>query len=198
MLIGIDVDLTLVDSGSAWWNWLEALYGPAENVSPPNNGLMHYDLSKYWPNRPTENIITPFAFWDSPHLYDFLKPEDGAIDVLKDLVSRGHKLAFISMCKKGHLASKVRFLKRWTSDFMDLDDHSQGHGFYATHFKGNIAVDVIIDDRYEYLNQFSNKPDVIKILKETPYSQSEDLGVSVDYASGSWYNIGKFLEGIDG
>ncbi|AKE45449.1 hypothetical protein ECTP4_00575 [Escherichia coli O157 typing phage 4] len=126
----------------------------------------------------------------------FLSLKRGAIEVMKDLVARGHKLAFISVCKKGHLASKSRFLKRWTSDFMDLDDHTQGHGFYATHFKGNVAVDVIIDDRHEYLNQFASRPEVIKILKDTPYEQFEELKVSVDYTADSWYKIGKFLEGI--
>lgn len=197
MLIGIDVDLTLVDSGTAWWEWLERLYGPAnKTIAKPSNGTMYYDLSKYWPDSPKENIIGPFDFWSDPFLYDFLKPEEGAIEVMKDLVGRGHKLAFISVCKKGHLASKSRFLKRWTSDFMDLDDHSQGHGFYATHFKGNVAVDVIIDDRHEYLNQFASRPEVIKILKDTPYEQFEELKVSVDYTTHSWYKIGKFLEGI--
>ena len=39
MLIGIDVDLTLVDSGTAWWEWLERLYGPAsKTVAKPSNG----------------------------------------------------------------------------------------------------------------------------------------------------------------
>lgn len=198
MLIGVDVDLTLVPTDGAWWNWMEAMYRvngdftlPEEH---PKNGRLFYDLGKYFPE-PGKHMLKPKDFWEDPYLYDRLRPYGHAMDVLKKWVKQGHQIAFISMCHKGHQASKVRFLKRWTQDFMDLDDHSQGHGFYATHFKGNINCDVMIDDRNEFFNQFDPAKTIL-IKMKTPYEQFYELTNLVDCLADDWYDIEDFMDTI--
>ena len=50
--IGIDVDLTFVDSGTPWIEWLEKVYGVKMDLSlpPPNpQGMLYYNVSKYFP-----------------------------------------------------------------------------------------------------------------------------------------------------
>lgn len=190
--IGIDVDLTWVDSGSAWLSWLERTSGSRVDWDlPPKlpNGALHYNLTKYFPP-PKPHQLPGMAFWEETHLYDTLEPREGAVAALEALVKAGHFAHFISMCKKGHFSSKVRHIERYTSHFMDLEPHN-GHGFYATKNKGLLAVDVIIDDRNSFLNQFGDH--VLKIKFDTPYSQDEELIGKPDLVTGDWAVIKEFL-----
>lgn len=190
--IGIDVDLTWVDSGSPWIRWMEKVYGVQVNWDlPPKlpSGALYYNVSKYFPP-PKEHQLAPYEFWEEQHLYDSLEPREGAVEALRALVKAGHFAHFISMCKKGHFSSKVRHIKRHTDDFMSIEPGS-GHGFYATKNKGMIKVDVIIDDRNSFLNQFGD--DVIKIKFDTPYDQDEELIGTVDLVTGDWTVIKDFL-----
>ncbi|UYL84910.1 hypothetical protein pEaSNUABM56_00209 [Erwinia phage pEa_SNUABM_56] len=190
--IGIDVDLTWVDSGSAWLAWLEKAYGIKVDWDlPPKlpDGALHYNLTKYFPP-PGPHQLSGMAFWEETHLYDTLLPREGAVDALEALVKAGHFAHFISMCKKGHFSSKVRNIERHTAHFMDLEPHN-GHGFYATKNKGMLKVDVIIDDRNSFLNQFGG--DVIKIKFDTPYSQDEGLIGTPDLVTADWTVIKDFI-----
>lgn len=190
--IGIDVDLTFVDSGTPWLHWLELVYGvKADATLPPLNpqGKIYYNLSKYFPPAKV-NQVPPFEFWEDPYLYDKLKPLPGAVEAVVTWAKAGHFNQFVSHCKKGHFSSKVRFLKRETEEFFSLEPGS-GHGFYATKNKAGLKLDVIIDDRNEFLNQFG--PEVIKIKFKTPYDQSEELKVSIDLETDNWDEIRDFI-----
>lgn len=188
--IGIDVDLTWVDSGKAWEEWLTAVHGVPLNLDlcePPTNGSLHYNTSKYFP-KATENIPDAYEFWEDPYLYDKLKPIAGAAEAVGALKEVGHDILFVSHCKKGHFSSKVRHLKRYAKG---VDMEKGTDGFYATKNKAGVKVDVFIDDRHNFLNQFGD--DVIKILYVTPYSQDEELKVSVDLRTNDWKEIERFL-----
>jgi len=194
--IGIDVDLTWVDSGTAWIVWMEKMYNvKVDWTLPPENpqGLLYYNVSKYFPT-PSAHQLAPYDFWEEQHLYDGLHPRAGAIEALRDLVAAGHFAHFISMCKKGHFSSKVRHIKRYTEDFMSIEPGS-GHGFYATKNKSMLRVDVIIDDRNSFLNQFPD--DVIKIKFATPYDQDEPLRSPPALETDNWLEIRDFLLGIE-
>lgn len=186
--IGIDVDLTWVDTGGPWFEWLCKVYGPP-SFNPYALKVVDYNLSKYFPSA-GDHQVKPYDFWEDPFLYDLLHPAPGAVEALEKIVSEGHSAHFISYCKKGHFSSKVRHLKRHTQHFMDLEPGS-GHGFYATKNKSMIAVDVIIDDRNAFLNQFGN--DVIKIKFDTPYSQDEELIATPDLVTSDWSVIKDFI-----
>lgn len=81
-------------------------------------------------------------------------------------------------------------MKRETEEFFSLEPGS-GHGFYATKNKAGLKLDVIIDDRNEFLNQFGD--DVLKIKFWTPYDQSEELKVSIDLETSDWSHIQDFI-----
>lgn len=189
--IGIDVDLTLVDSGTAWLEWLDIVYGVSFGPSIksiPKGETVYYNLSKYFP-QPSSSQVTPFDFWEDPFLYDKLKPLPGSVEAIKKLKEAGHNIRFVSHCKKGHFSSKVRFLKRHFP-FVDLES-ATGDGFYATKAKNGVAVDVLVDDRHSFLNQMDDN--VIKILFETPYDQEVELKTTPDYRGNDWEHIGGFI-----
>lgn len=190
----IDVDLTFVDSGWPWLEWMENVYQiKADRVLMESDhkelGLFNYNLSKYFPTRCKE-AIPPYEFWEDPHLYDKLKPLPGAVDAVRRLHEAGHPIRFVSYCKKGHFSSKVRFLKRHCP-FLDLDNGTDGSGFYATKVKAGVAGGVIIDDRHQFLNQFPDE--VIKVKFATPFTQEEDPRTQYDLVSGDWNVIAEWL-----
>lgn len=187
----VDVDLTFVDSGTPWFQWLEDVYGVAPDMSKgPGNGQIHYNLGKYFP-APLVEQISPHDYWEDMFLYDRLKPLPGAVNALKTLKEAGYPIRFVSHCKKGHFSSKARMVKRETSHFLDIEKGSTGDGFYATKVKSGVSGRVIIDDRNEFLNQFGD--DVIKIKFKTPYTQFEDPRVKYDFESDDWDEILQFL-----
>lgn len=190
----VDVDLTFVDSGWPWLDWMSSVYQvEADHEAMRNDrnllGLYNYNLSKYFPNRCKE-AIPPYEFWEDPHLYDKLVPLPGAVEGLRRLHEAGHPIRFVSYCKKGHFSSKVRFLKRHCP-FLDLEDGTDGSGFYATKVKAGVAGGVIIDDRNKFLNQFSDG--VIKVKFDTPFTQDEEPRVQYDLVSKDWYVITEWL-----
>lgn len=190
----VDVDLTFVDSGTPWMQWCVDIYGCEPDMSKgPDNGQMHYNLSKYFPE-PKVHQIPAYDFWEDPYLYDKISPLPNAVAVLEELKRRGHPIRFTSHCKNGHFSSKVRMLKRYTSHFLDLEKGSTGDGFYATKVKSGVAGGVVIDDRHEFLNQFG--PDVLKIKFDTPYTQSEELIYKPDLVAPDWLEVGEFLNDI--
>lgn len=190
----IDVDLTFVDSGWPWLDWMESVYqvGPSISLMEKEvheTGLYNYNLSKYFPTRCKE-AIGPYEFWEDPHLYDKLTPIAGAVDAIKRLYDAGHPIRFVSYCKKGHFSSKVRFLKRHCP-FLDLDGGKDGSGFWATKNKAGVKGGVIIDDRHQFLNQFED--DVVKIKFRTQFSQDEAPRTNYDLVSDCWAEIADFI-----
>jgi hypothetical protein len=187
----VDVDLTFVDSGTPWMDWLVNVNGCNPDFSKsPENGQIHYNLGKYFP-APGEYGVCPFEFWEDPYLYDKLRPMFGAVSALESLKKEGHPIRFVSHCKTGHFSSKARFLKRECGHFLDLEKGTTGDGFYATKVKSGVSGRVIIDDRNEFLNQFSD--DVIKIKFKTSYTQTVPPRVGYDLETNSWLKIKEFI-----
>ena len=127
------------------------------------------------------------SFWSDPKLYQKLTPNPDAVKVINELAAQGHNIIFLSMCKKGHFASKVQSSKEW------FNIPPEQYGFLVTHEKHFADVDIIIDDRNRFLEAFKNKPEVIKIKIETPYSQDVGLSVSLDLETNDWNKIGEFI-----
>ena len=190
----VDVDLTVVDSGWPWLYWMEAVYNTTADydrmaIDRELHGLLNYNLSAYFPNRCTQ-ALSPYEYFEDPHLYDKLLPLPGVVDAIYRLWKAGHPIRFVSYCKKGHFSSKVRFLKRHFP-FIDLDSGACGSGFYATKNKAGVSGRYVIDDRHEFLNQFPD--DVLKIKFKTQYTQSEEPKVVYDLVSNNWERIADFI-----
>lgn len=132
MIIGIDIDSTIVDTITPWANWYTFHTGEKLNFSENKN---IYELMTCH--------SSPLDFWKQPNLYDNLTPYKKCVKVIKQLMEK-HEVIFISYCFAGHLDSKVSFLKR-----------NFGHNikFIDTEHKEYIKLDVAIDDRGRYLRK---------------------------------------------
>ena len=159
----VDVDLTVVDSGTPWVDWLNQAAGTFIHPNP-ESGAIDYDLSVYWKDYLQEYDIDPYEYWRSESLYDDLEPLEGAVGCLEGFAIAGWNVVFVSALKGNHHKSKYHFLKR-NFPFMA--------GFIGTREKQFVKGDVIIDDRNKFLNVMPEG--IHRILFETPYTQDEDL-----------------------
>lgn len=192
-----DVDCTIIDpifQENGWYWYLQhasnAPYSMEEFSSEiwKQNGFIDYDLGRYFPDIPRNEA---FAFWQDANLYQKLKPYEGAVEVLTKLGQK-HKIVFVSYCKQFHQKSKYQMLH----DVFKVNLPEGHFAFLATREKWAVSGDVIIEDRHEFLNQFKDRKDCIKVKFDTPYTQWEDLEVSLDFHSNNWQSIGKFLEEV--
>lgn len=191
LTIGIDVDLTIVDAAFQRWGWVNYL----NNVSHHYHDIEEfksmssicYNLGFYYPDLNEQEVM---AFWKS-EIYNNLEPYKEAVEVINSWAQAGHNICFISICKQDHFRNKVEFLKK------HFNIPTEQFGFIATKQKGFVDVDVMIDDRLSNLKQFNHKPEVAKILFETPFDQElNESEVSLDLKTKDWYKIGKFVEGL--
>ena len=201
MRLGIDVDITLVETGHEWWGWLSSEYSSREfyyiDDAYQNLGKLSYNLSHYFKDcsedKPKAN---PYDFWSKPDLYDNLEPLPNSVEVIRKLAEAGHEIVFISHSKKGHLSSKVKWLKKW---FPEADIGGKG-GFAATKEKHFVGVDVMIDDRIENLLSF--KPSVIKvyfgnIYEDTPFNKHEVDFITSDDCNKGWFELEEYFEELE-
>lgn len=158
MKIGVDVDLTVVNLVDDWLSWLNSMTGQSLTKEDCN---YDYAIGDYFKEALKPFDLCPKDFWRAGHIYDLAKPIEGSIDYLKLLHKEGNEIIFISKIMGNHAESKKMFLNRY------FPFHS---GIVFTDEKGLVDVDVMVDDRIEFLNQFSE--DVLKILIKTPYKQN--------------------------
>lgn len=188
MIIGVDVDLTLVNTDKAWWKWMEMVTGVTKPF--PSGDKVTYDLSTYWTEEFEYVGISPFDFWEDPVLYDKLRPIATSVYFINKLRESGHIIRFVSDCKKGHYSSKVRFIKK---HFGLLTEN--GEGFYATKEKFGVYLDAMVDDRASILKPFSTK--TLKILYKTPYENGHLLDRDhIDFEADSWVEVVGFIEDL--
>jgi 5'(3')-deoxyribonucleotidase len=154
MIIGIDVDLTLVNSLENWVLWYEHKTGHSllndfnKNI---DHGLNIQKLMIYHDS--------PLDYWKLPDLYDNLHPMDGCVQVVKYLQEIGHDIIFISYCVPSHIDSKTSFLNRNFGPDIKLID---------TKHKEYVKMDMFIDDHSEFLDNVRKlQPDCITIQKKT-------------------------------
>lgn len=187
MIIGVDVDETIVEVMPAWLEYLNRVAGTNRTM---RGCLYDYNLGCHFPELKSLNI-DPMSFWDSDYLYQTLRPTLGCVKAIRKLYENGHKIIFISHTRKMHHGSKVKFLKQHFP-FIPLGDITSGHAFIATHEKGVMSqINVMIDDRLKYLPLFGK--DVLKIQFKTPYTQDYNGEVSLDMVSNNWSAIEDFV-----
>lgn len=164
MIIGVDVDLTVVDSLNPWITWYRDLTGHdiTEEISSVNNDLQ--DLMK--------RHSDPLAFWKKPDLYDKLEPFEEAITVLRNLHEQGHTIIFVSTCFPEHENSKRMFIQR---------NFPFSSGFISTGDKQFVKMDVFIDDYKKNLVQ-------VKTIQPDCFCYHFDSGINTKgrYEYGDW------------
>lgn len=193
--VGIDFDLTCVDTTFAengWFDYLNKMsknkldkqkfleYHSLGNGKIDYGNLIDYNLSVYFPDLSEQEAM---SFWSDERLYQKIKPYPEAVEVINKLAKDGYNICFISHCKKMHYGSKVQAAKEW------FDIPQVQFCFIATKEKHFVDINVFIDDRQAFHNLFVDKPEVIKVLFETPYTQDEELKVSIELKTNKWEDI---------
>lgn len=187
MIIAVDCDLTVVNTGLAWLKWLNSV--SAGNQYSQYDLLersveMNYNLSSYFPS--LKHGVEAMDFWRNKYLYQPLTPLKDCVDVLMKYKNLGNQIVFVSAITGQHGSSKYDFLKE---NFPFLD------GVVFTKEKWTVGCDVLIDDRNAFLNQMPSN--VKKIKLHTPYTQDapETKGV---WVADTWLGIDKMLGELDG
>lgn len=168
--IGVDIDLTLVDTLWPWINWfnekaknafdLSPLYwGPTGNKFQPISRQCYLDFKGDLAILMRERQIgineilkfEPMSFWRQEDLYDDMSPLPGSMEFLTGLyrslmaTERFSDVQFvaISKCEPEHERSKRRFIER---EFKDMFS-----GFVSTDEKHLVAIDCLLDDNPKYV-----------------------------------------------
>ena len=167
-ILAVDVDMTVVDTGQGWYNYLKYFNGLGK-TNFPEDGSLPYNLSKVFPN-----VQDPMEYWRNLDYFKF-QPLGGAVECLKEL-SKDFHIAFISQVDGTHAKSKFQW----------LDHHFPFKaGFIPTHEKWlmNGSVVAMADDRLKVLEGFDLGK---RILFDTPYTQ--DVEIEVAHKISKWDN----------
>ena len=188
-VIAVDVDLTLVDTGIEWLEWLQRKYTCKDLV----NFIDKCEASEIPYNLSTEFNVDhgdPFDFWKQGDLYDNLTCYESSKIVLEHLYKKGWEIVFISWCfdHGQHAESKANMLRREFS-FIDKEDFH----FCQTKSKGifSKSFDYFIEDRHSFINSMKKSVTCFKI--NTPYTQDEELTREC-FVVDSWDEIINILE----
>lgn len=182
-IAAVDVDLTVVDSGYAWYTWLENMTKaghPYSWVSQWYDFSVPYSVA--WKNKHCAG--SPFDFWRAKGVYDNLEPIEGCVDALRTLSNRGYDIVFVSAIKGDHHKSKHNFLKA-NFPFMK--------GFVATKEKWAVNADLVIDDRHKFLNMF-DRDNITRIKMGTSFDQCEELKVDIHHTITDWSEFELWVE----
>lgn len=179
MRLGVDVDLTVVDTGQEWYNYLR---GVSEIEVPPYedflvaNTVAPYNMADVFKDIDYQKCL---GYWREEHLYDNLQPLKDSVQVLEDLkISKGYEIIFVSTIKGNHHKSKYYFLKK-NYPFLD--------GFIATKEKKYAKIDLMVDDRLNVLELLDRN--VITVQKITPFDQTSKFVPS--YSFDDWADFSK-------
>lgn len=165
-ILAVDVDLTVVDTGQGWYDYL-AYFNGLGRTNFPDNGVLPYNLSKVFPR-----VQDPMEYWRNLDYFKF-EPLEGSVECLREL-SKDFHIAFISQVDGTHAKSKFQW----------LDHHFPFKaGFIPTHEKWlmNGSVVAMIDDRMKVLEGFDLSK---RILFDTPYAQ--DVEIEVAHKISKW------------
>lgn len=157
----IDVDMTVVDIGTTWLDWLNNMTG--KNLTMLDCEY-DYNLGRFFEEDLKKLRMRPCDYFRSNTLYDTLKPIKGSVEALRWFKGQGWDIVFVTHVKGSHSKSKHNFLKRYFP-FMD--------GYVVTKEKHYVKHDMLIDDRNNFLNRVD--PSALAIKISTPYSQNEEL-----------------------
>lgn len=158
MRIAVDVDLTIVDTGAAWLEYLRNKTG--RHIQVPDRNIP-YNFGELAPELSSEEVM---GFWHCENLYDNLEPIHGAVEAIEKLHDKGHEIIFVSHVIGNHYESKRLFLNRF------FPFHK---GFVATEAKHLVKMDVLIDDRNSNLNA-CKREGIIPLRYDTPYTQCQE------------------------
>ena len=186
--VGIDVDITTLDSSRYWWQWLWRMTLPTDipydfdafvRYKEQNNEPISYDLSKYFPDMINENI-DKFEFWRHTGVYDTITPVAGAVLKIKEIIANdAYRVVFVTHNKgNGGRSKHMNLVRLFGKDNFD---------YVVTKEKHLVNIDCLIDDRNEFLYDCQARG--IKTFRiMSPFQQTlENHPHTVDCAD--WYEV---------
>lgn len=155
MNILVDVDSTTLNLMPEWLRLYNYDYSDA--LTP--DMITEWDMTKFVNGICGKKI---YEYLANPFLYDYVQPIDGAVEGVKYIRSRGHRVIFVSA---GVYAS---------GKYDCLVRHGFEPGKYAEDFivaydKSIICGDVLIDDKPENVVSFSGR---VALLFDQPWNRS--------------------------
>lgn len=100
LTILVDMDDTIESLASAWVDYLNTRHGTTTKLTD----ITSWDISKSFPTLTNEQVYAPL-FEDD--FWDWVKPIDGASEVLQKLIADGHKVLIVTTSNYHTLASKM-------------------------------------------------------------------------------------------
>jgi len=173
MIIGIDVDLTVVDSVTPWKEWYKKLTG--HDISD------EIDTTDYNLEKLMKMHNDPLAFWRKSDLYDNLEAYKDAVEYINVLKEEGHIILFVSSCMPEHEQSKRMFLQR----------NFNFDGFISTHDKQYVDMDFFIDDYDKNLNAVSNFRSDCKCFR---IDSEVNRSAPTKFRNGNWKQFYDFIQ----
>jgi 5'(3')-deoxyribonucleotidase len=144
VIIGIDVDLTVVDTLEPWIRWFYYKTGshfPEELIKGDGDGLDDI-MRKYMPKD-----MDPFLYWEQADLYADLKPIPVASEFIERVIDDGHSVVFVTLSAHGHYGSKERFLRKF---------FPRNSGIVHTADKHLVCMDMFIDDNIKMVQKVNS------------------------------------------
>ena len=173
-IIGVDVDLTVVESVDPWKEWYFKLtghdIGEITNVDNDLQSLMHRHHN-------------PLEFWEKSDLYDEMQPFTEAVNILQMLHDEGFTIIFVSSCAPEHERSKRMFCQRHFP-FMA--------GFVSTPDKQFVKMDYFIDD-------YDKNCKLVQDLQPDcgVFQIQSKINEKSDFMFGDWVMFYKFIQDLE-
>ena len=133
LTILVDMDDTIESLASAWVDYLNTRHGTTTKLTD----ITSWDISKAFPTLTNEQVYAPL-FEDD--FWDWVKPIDGASEVLQKLIADGHKVLIVTTSNYHTLASKMERVLFKYFPFLTWND------VIITSHKQLVNGDVLIDD----------------------------------------------------
>lgn len=178
-IIAVDVDETLVKTGTLWLSWLEGVCQTKLDLS--NKTRLDYNLTTYFKEELAYQGLTGMEFWKQDNLYDNLLPIGGSVEALESLYKQGASVVALSAHYGRHAASKRDWVYRHYPFVKDVILLDKGVN------KCYVKCDVIIEDHVENLVGFGLE--TMKVVVDSPYLNQDYDGTVYN----NWKDIVKHI-----
>lgn len=184
MIIGLDLDGTVVDSPQQVVNYINERLG----LNLVMDDFKTYSMEDALPDQ--YKWIVDSAFRDS-EMWRNVTLIDGAYEVIKKLYKEGHEIYFATSSLPSNLRKKIGHLTRCLDFFPK--DYIWRHTINI-HNKQLLKFDVLVDDA---LFNLLGEREYYSICFDMPYNQTNDKEIPNFYRAYDWNDVYSFISLIN-
>lgn len=162
MVILVDLDNVLINTGQAWVDTLNNRYGTTVKY----DDVSEWDMSKFFPTLTRDEVYEPLS---TGEVWSSASPIPGAQDALAKLINDGHDVYVVTSSSLNTIG------KKWTDILQTFFPMIRHNNVIVSHRKQMIDADILIDDA-----PFNLKGGrYFSILFDAPHNRSEtDSGLT--------------------